>query len=240
MNIHEESREGIQLPIKHPESQIFDSYAARSSKSAAAQAFATPKPKSTIPTALMNESSFAAQKQHLNFANTTLSRADDPYELDTVFYTWIVISGFTNNSLVTNELIHRFQRHGDIIDYEIGQGNWMFIRFATAMQADQAATRENNQLFHQGTLLAVLPLTHDLARKLHFQHRLTIESAGVGSQVALVPTTSVDAMSRTGLLGASYRSHLSPAASGFEQYLQAPKMKKTNICRRIIEFFFSY
>lgn len=105
------------------------------------------------------------------------------------------------------------------------------------MQADQAVTRENNQLFHQGTLLAVLRLTHELARKLQFQHQLNISTDSIES---IEPTKSEEAMSRTGLLGASYRSHLSPAASGFEQYLQPPKMKKTNICRRIIEFFFSY
>ncbi len=79
-----------------------------------------------------------------------------------------------------------------------------FYRFATAMQADQAIIHENNQLFQQGTLLSVLPLSKDLVTKLQFQS-IDMLIASNRSKLDIDTTTEQSQRSHIGEIGAAYR-----------------------------------
>lgn len=140
-----------------------------------------------------------------------------------------MISGFNNTAKNVNDLLYRFQNYGDIIDYEIGKGNWLFvryfcksyediilrlihvyfIRFATAMQAEQAISSENNQLFQYGTLLSVFRMTESLSEKLEFQRNKSVsDSLQDDNHQVKVPTGYYDEstpMTRAGELGMAYR-----------------------------------
>lgn len=47
---------------------------------------------------------------------------------DTQYYTWIIVSGFHSTTNYIEIILQRFQVYGDILDYRIGLGNWIFIK----------------------------------------------------------------------------------------------------------------
>ena len=81
----------------------------------------------------------------------------------------VVVFGLPADSV--QNVLRKFQEFGDIVDYHVGQGNWMIIRYATALQAEKALS-QTSVLLSSNVLLGVMKLTSQLARRLNIQVRV--------------------------------------------------------------------
>lgn len=81
----------------------------------------------------------------------------------------VVVFGLPADSV--QNVLRKFQEFGDIVDYHVGQGNWMIIRYATALQAEKALS-QTSVLLSSNVLLGVMKLTSQLARRLNIQVRI--------------------------------------------------------------------
>ena len=80
------------------------------------------------------------------------------------------MSGMQVSATTTTELLQVFQQFGEILDYKLGFGNWIFFKYHSPVSAEQAVLHGNHTIFQNGLLLAVSPLTSEQADKLQF-HR---------------------------------------------------------------------
>jgi hypothetical protein len=67
---------------------------------------------------------------------------------------WVTVFGFPPST--TSYVLQQFKLYGDVIQYEIGETNWMHLQYATRLQAQKALTR-NGHVFGDSLLIGVVP-----------------------------------------------------------------------------------
>lgn len=72
---------------------------------------------------------------------------------------WVIIFGYDPTH--REHVIRYLQSCGDIVEHHQGQGNWMFVRFETNIQAADAVTL-NGTLLDNKWMVGVQPLTHEV------------------------------------------------------------------------------
>ena len=109
---------------------------------------------------------------------------------------------------------------GEIIEHEVGRGNWLFLRYATKWQAEKALAQSAIVLDGGATVVGALRLTPDVAARfgMHAErgpHRATADAAAGPA----VPKTKADLM-------------LPPK-------LRASHKKHAGCCEKLMSFLFS-
>lgn len=67
---------------------------------------------------------------------------------------WVTVFGFPLSA--TSYVLQQFKAYGDVLQYEIGDNNWIHIQYATKLQAQRALSR-NGHLYGDSLLVAVVP-----------------------------------------------------------------------------------
>jgi hypothetical protein len=178
--------------------------------------------------------------------------------LENVWIFWILVVGVSPSfdAASVGDVLRRFQEFGDIVDHACGRGNWVFVKFGSPQQAERASA-VGSQFLNSSTMLSVQPMSSALARSMglridsHGSLRQDPQAVGgAGSAVDMVSGADRDGgsgdgddreplggFSRIGGLGSGYRNVLDP--NHREEYLRPPA-RSSNICRRLMQFFFSF
>lgn len=150
-----------------------------------------------------------------------------PLETDRALRDRVVVFGLPADSV--QNVLRKFQEFGDIVDYHVGQGNWMIIRYATPLQAEKALG-QTSVLLSSNVLLGVMKLTSQLARRLNIQIR-------DGDTVQPVrPQEKATLGAREAVAMKNYRRFMDVDDSDI---LQPPKRRK-NICTQLLEAVFNW
>ncbi|CAM9465506.1 unnamed protein product, partial [Chrysoparadoxa australica] len=93
------------------------------------------------------------------FGFQTMSNAD-PWE------NWVVVYGFPGDRM--EAVFREFRQYGQVAAHKIGQGNWMFIRYTTRLQAEKAFASGNGLVIGGGIMLGVRKMDSEVASQLAF------------------------------------------------------------------------
>ena len=80
--------------------------------------------------------------------------------------TWVVVFGFAAGDTTSAlRVLQRFQQLGEVLEHRVGRGNWLFLRYATALQTEKARA-QSGVLVSDGALVAVEAVTAESAERL--------------------------------------------------------------------------
>ena len=80
--------------------------------------------------------------------------------------TWDVCFGFAAGDTTSAlRVLQRFQQLGEVLEHRVGRGNWLFLRYATALQTEKARA-QSGVLVSDGALVAVEAVTRESAERL--------------------------------------------------------------------------
>ena len=208
------------------------------------------------------DSSYQKQHQHVHHHesnNNIIDKLDYEY--------WVLVSGLNSNDnqSVTSMLVH-FQRFGDIREYLVGKGNWIFLRFTTTSSANQALAADhdivnNNFIIVEGLnpqLAHKLGVTYDTSGKLVATYNQTSNNStstnGNASSNNLAKVSIGEGLfDRNRYQNEAYKDFMSPVPVNYHptgsnpnpfhmstmspnRYLQPP-VKKKDCCRWFMEIF---
>jgi len=100
---------------------------------------------STAPNQSLFKDIHDTSKEHFEFGDETI----------------VTVFGFPISS--TNLIFREFQKYGQIIQYKIGQGNWIHIQYQTKLQAQKALSK-NGTIIDQGLMIGVIPCQEKLSQ----------------------------------------------------------------------------
>ncbi|CAM9423758.1 unnamed protein product, partial [Phaeothamnion confervicola] len=85
-------------------------------------------------------------------------RLDDPWA------EWVMVYGF--HAAAASEVFRRFQGLGSVVEQRAGPGNWLFLRYATPLQADKVAAAGPYAMLSDHIMLGVQKLDDRTARRV--------------------------------------------------------------------------
>jgi len=137
---------------------------------------------------------------------------------------WVVAFGF--NNATEKAALADLQACGRVQEQHSGQGNWLFIRYETRLQAEKALCR-NGILLTPNIMLGVCRLDNQMASRLNFR----LDKGGTGVQDSCPPKEkgAADILKRK-------RQFLD---DDDDDILIKPK-KKEGVCTRITKYLFNW
>jgi len=127
-------------------------------------------------------------ENHLSKSSTSGIRSATTAPFETIFKNsvsqtdeisddrWVTVFGFSTTSL--SLILRQFQKYGDIVRYQLGEGNWVYIQYQNKFQAQKAFTK-NGKIIEDGLMIGVVPCSNRNRRE---NSRLNHEDAVVQYQ----------------------------------------------------------
>ena len=133
---------------------------------------------------------------------------------------WIVVFGFDARA-EPRDVLETMARYGEILEHEVGRGNWLFLRYATKWQAEKALAQSAIVLDGAAgpVVVGALRLTPDVAA------RFGMHSARGEAQPAAAPPAAPAIKTKSDLM-------LHPK-------LRASQLKRRGCCEKLMAFLFS-
>jgi Nup53/35/40-type RNA recognition motif len=94
---------------------------------------------------------------------------------------WVTVFGFSRDR--TTEVLHGFQKYGEIEQHRMGTGNWLHMRYATKLQAQRALSK-NGKILNGDLMLGVAPCIDESAWLKQQQHHHSDASSSPSSSSA--------------------------------------------------------
>jgi len=209
--------------------------------------------------------SFQQQYQNQNHQQRYIHHESNNNITNKSYEYWVLVSGLnSNDNQSVNSLLLYFQKYGDICEYLVGKGNWLFLRFTTITSANQALSANHDIV--NNNFIRVEELEPHLAQRLSVEFdtsgKLVSNDNHYSSNNLIISNTSSNNLSRQseggGLFDRStdqneaYRDFMSVqspknyssidrnpfhmSTMSPNRYLQPP-VKKKDCCRLIMEVF---
>lgn len=152
---------------------------------------------------------------------------------------WVVVFGLAGGEAedVAVQTVRAFMAFGQVVESHLGAGNFMFLKYASPLQASKAVTQNPTPL-STTVLVGVTALTADLASRLGFVLNHNDGSVTVigGARASLTDAQNTARMEGIGRQDGLPRR---PYIVDESEILRTPK-RHVNICRRIMQFLFSW
>ena len=125
------------------------------------------------------------------------------------------------DSALMRDVLETMGRYGEILEHEVGRGNWLFLRYATKWQAEKALAQSAIVLDGAAgpVVVGALRLTPDVAA------RFGMHSARGEAQPAAAPPAAPAIKTKSDLM-------LHPK-------LRASQLKRRGCCEKLMAFLFS-
>ena len=144
---------------------------------------------------------------------------------------WVVVFGFSGTSSgIVERVLHEFQQFGDIDSYSVrtNDGNWVFIRYNSPLDASRAAQHNGSCLGTSNQMIGVIRLcSGDSTHKYRVLLQQTLSSSG-GSHADF---EGGDMSARSTLLAAAAVGPNTPGGSGREGGRRRDDLRESSALR---------
>lgn len=170
--------------------------------------------------------------------------------MDALWNSWIVIFGFSASHSV-HGILQLFQEYGEIVQHRVGEGNWLFIRYAHPVQAERAASSHLVYL-SSTSVVGVQQMSTALGKQLN----VTLSADGWIQQPTFAhsaqetPASKAGEAARHPLLLATENAGLrrrvptadasAPPGEDLQDSLYVKPRRRKSICEQIVDYFWAY
>eukprot|EP00617_Octactis_speculum_P023447 CAMPEP_0185754894 /NCGR_PEP_ID=MMETSP1174-20130828/13471_1 /TAXON_ID=35687 /ORGANISM="Dictyocha speculum, Strain CCMP1381" /LENGTH=287 /DNA_ID=CAMNT_0028433279 /DNA_START=10 /DNA_END=874 /DNA_ORIENTATION=+ len=157
---------------------------------------------------------------------------------------WVVVFGLPVHEKDADIMtVRSFMAMGEVIESHRGSGNFIFLKFATALQATRALA-QNPTFLSSTSLVGVTALTPDKAEKLGFRFRedgTAMLTGGIDSVGNRVMNRNASATYKgSGHYQMRHGMQRRPYMIGDDMDILQPPRRHVNICKQIMQWLFNW